>query len=55
MNLIEPYDSPIGCEESEKPSNHKKDQRKEGRDALCEDPKSMEAVVPPENEKMTPT
>ena len=55
MNLIEPSDSPIGCEESEKLSNHKKDQSKEGRDAPCEDPPSMEAIVPPENEKMTPT
>ena len=55
MNLIEPFDSPIGCEEFKKLSNHKKDQSKEGRDAPCEDPPSMEAVVPLENEKMIPT
>ena len=55
MNLIEPSGSPIGCEESEKLSDHKKDQSKEGRDAPCEDHPSMEAIVPPENEKMTPT
>ena len=51
MNLIEPTDSPIGSEEFEKLSDHKKDQSNEGRDAPCEDPLSMKAVVPPKNEK----
>ena len=55
MNLIEPYDSLLGCEESEKLSNHKKGQSQEGHDAPCEDPPLMEAVMPLENEKMTPT
>ena len=56
MNLIEPTDSPIGSEEFEKILDHKKDQSNEGHDAPCEDPPSMEAVVPPKNEKkMTPT
>ena len=55
MKLIELSDSPIGCEEFEKLLNRKNDQSKEGHDAPCEDPPSMEAVVPPENEKMTHT
>ena len=55
MNLIEPSNSRIGREESEKLSDHKKDQGKEGHDAPCEDPPSMEAAVPSDNEKMTPT
>lgn len=56
MNLIEPSDSRVSSEEeSEKLSDHKKNQSKAGHDAPCEDPPSMEAAVPSENEKMTAT
>ena len=46
MNLIRPSDSHIRTEESEKLSDHTKNQSKAGHDAPCEDPPSMEAAVP---------
>lgn len=55
MNLIEPSESLIGREDSKKPLDHKKDQSKEGHDAPCEEPLSMEAAAPSENEKIIPT